>query len=184
MTRILPVIGLLSLLLVMAALVAGLSIGNLHALPVSQNTLRLATVHRLTGMAAALAVVLVECIIVTYFIGTSRWCKEVVETYRFDPELVRESNKLKRRTFPWALAGMLMVVGVSALGAAADPAASGVLARQVWTDWHLLAALVGVVFIAWTYVVAWNNVVANQAIIERLVTEVSRVRKEGGFDLT
>ena len=182
MTRILPVIGFLSVLLMVAALAAGLSIGDLHHLPVSQDTLHWATVHRLTGMAAALAVVLVECIIVTYFIGTSRWCKEVVETYQFDPELVRESNRLKRRTFPWALAGMLAVVGVSALGAAADPTASGVLERQVWTDWHLVAALMGILFIAWTYIAAWNNVVANQAIIERLVAEVCRVRQERGLD--
>jgi hypothetical protein len=183
MTRILPVIGLLSLLLIAAALAAGLSIGDLHQLPVSQDTLHWATVHRLTGMLAALAVVLVECIIVTYFIGTSRWCKEVVETYQFDPELVRKSNRLKRRTFPWALAGMLAVIGVSSLGAAADPTASGVLERQAWTDWHLISAFVGVAFIAWTYIIAWNNVVANQAVIERLVAEVRRVRQEKGLDL-
>ncbi|MEX0641093.1 MAG: hypothetical protein WD468_00250 [Pirellulales bacterium] len=182
MTRILPTIGLLSLLLMVTALAAGLSIGELHQLPVSQDTLLWASVHRLTGVAAALAVVFVECIIVTYFIGTSRWCKEVVETYQFDPELVRESNRLKRRTFPWALAGMLAVIGVSSLGAAADPTASGVLERQSWTDWHLIGALVGVVFIAWTYIVAWNHVVANQAIIERLVAQVQQVRRERGLE--
>jgi hypothetical protein len=182
MTRILPVIGLFSLLLMIAALAAGLSIGELHQLPVSDDKLHRATVHRLTGMAAALAVVLVESIIVTYFIGTSRWCKEVVDTYQFDPELVQKSNRLKRRTFPWALAGMLSVVGVSALGAAADPAASGVLERQSWTDWHLIAALVGVALVGWTYLVAWNNVVANQAIIEQLVAKVRCVREERGLD--
>ena len=47
---------------------------------------------------------------------------------------------------------------------------------------HLVAALVGVIFIAWTYIVAWNNVVANQAIIERLVAEVGHVRRERGLD--
>jgi hypothetical protein len=183
MTRILPVISSISILLMLGALAAGLSIGELHRLPISQDTLHWATVHRLTGMVAALAVVLVESIIVTYFIGTSRWCKEVVETYQFDPELVRASNRLKRRTFPWALAGMLAVVGVSALGAAADPAASGVLERQSWTDWHLVAALAGVAFIAWTYVAAWTNIAANQVIIERLVAEVHRVRQERGLDV-
>ena len=38
----------------------------------------------LTGTSAALAVVFVHSIAVTYFIGTSRWCKEVTETYQLD----------------------------------------------------------------------------------------------------
>jgi uncharacterized membrane protein len=80
----------------------------------SQTTRHWATIHRLTGVAAALGVVFVHSLIVTYFIGTTRWCREVVETYRLDTGLVRASNQLKRRTFPWALAGMLAVVGIIA----------------------------------------------------------------------
>jgi hypothetical protein len=182
MTRILLVIASLSMVSLVAALVAGFSIGDLYVRPVSEDTLHWATVHRLTGLVAALGVVFVESIIVTYFIGTSRWCKEVVETYRFDPGLAQASNRLKRRTFPWALAGMLVVVGVISLGAASDPPAR-LPDPQAWSYWHLLGALVGVVFIAGTYLVAWNNVVANHAIIERLVAEVRRVRQERGLDV-
>lgn len=181
MTRILLTLASLSMLLLVGALLAGFSIGDIYAQPVSEDTLQWATVHRLTGLAAALGVVFVESIIVTYFIGTSRWCKEVVETYHFDPEYVRASNRLKRRTFPWALAGMLVVVGVIALGAASDPPAR-LADPEAWSYWHLAGALVGVVFIAWTYLVAWNNVVANHAIIERLVAEVCRVRQERGLE--
>jgi hypothetical protein len=130
-------------------------------------------------MAAALAVVFVESIIVTYFIGTSRWCREVVETYRLDPSAVRESNRLKRRTFPWVLMGMLVVVGVIALGAAADPG-TGRPNTEAWAGWHLAAAVVGIAFIAWTFVIAWNNVLANHTIIERLVSEVAQVRRQRG----
>ena len=114
-------------------------------------------------------------------IGTSRWCKEVVETYQFDPKFIVESNRLKRRTFPWALAGMLAVVGVISLGAASDPPAQ-FANPQAWADWHLYGALAGVMFIAWTYFVAWNNVVANHALIERLVEQVQQVRRERGLD--
>ena len=84
MTRILFTLAALSLILLAAALLVGLSIGDLYHDP-SADTLHWATVHRLTGIAAALAVVLVESVIVTYFIGTSRWCKEVIETYSLDP---------------------------------------------------------------------------------------------------
>ena len=42
------------------------------------------TLHMLLGAAAALMTVLVNSITITYFIGTSRWCKEVCETYQLE----------------------------------------------------------------------------------------------------
>ena len=135
MTRILLTLAILSLVLLVAALTMGLSVGDLYHAP-GADTLRMATVHRLTGIAAALGVVFVESVVVTYFIGTSRWCKEVTETYHLDPNRVRQSNRLKRRAFAVALVGMLTVVGVIALGAAADPA-TGRPNTQAWTNYHL-----------------------------------------------
>jgi hypothetical protein len=180
MTRILFTLSSFSLILLGAALVLGLAIGDLYAPQPTNETLNWATVHRLTGIAAALMVVFVESVIVTYFIGTSRWCKEVVETYSLDREVVAESNRLKRQTFPWALAGMLAVVGIIALGGASDPA-TGRPDTQEWAQWHLVGAISGIVLIAWTYLVAWNNVHANHAIIERIVAEVDRIRQERGW---
>jgi hypothetical protein len=182
MTRILLTLASLSLILLGAALVVGLAIGDLYARPhPDQQTMRLATVHRLTGIAAALAVVFVESVIATYFIGTSRWCREVVDTYHLDPAAIQSSNRLKRKTFPWALGGMLAVVAIIALGGAADPA-TGRPNTQAWADWHLVGAGIGIGFIAWTYVVAWNNIVANHVIIQQLVADVARIRRERGMD--
>jgi len=180
MTRILLTLGLLSLFVMGAALWLGLAIGNLYAEP-SLQTLRLATVHRLSGTAAALVVVFVECIVVTYFIGTSRWCREVVETYRLDPAPAKASQRIKRRAFPLALAGMLVVVAVAALGAASDPA-TGRPGTHDWATIHLVAAVAGFVFIAWTYYMAWNYVASNHTIIKQIVAEVARVRRERGLD--
>jgi hypothetical protein len=181
MTRIFLSLASLSLILLIGALVLGLSTGDLYAQPApSRDTLHWATVHRLTGVAAGLAVIFVECIVVTYFIGTSRWCKEVVETYQLDPAAVAESNFLKRQTFPWALAGMLAVVGIIALGGAADPGAIFGRNAKAWSNWHLLGAFLGIVLIAWTYLVSWNNIVANHAVIQRVVLEVARVRRDRG----
>jgi hypothetical protein len=182
MTRILLTLATLSLVLLVAALVVGLSIGDLYAKPhPDAQTLRWATVHRLTGIAAALGVVFVESVVATYFIGTSRWCKEVVETYQLNPAPVRSSTRLKRKTFPWALAGMLSVVGIIALGGAADPA-TGRPDTQAWAQWHLVGAFAGLCFIGWTYIVAWNHIVANHAIIEQLMAEVARIRGERGVE--
>ena len=182
MIRIFLTLALLSIVLLLAALTMGLTMGDLYARPIpSQSTLQWATLHRLTGIAAALAVVFVESVVVTYFLGTSRWGKEVVETYRFDRGPIVASNRLKRRAFPWAVAGMLAVVGIIALGGAADPATLQPN-TQAWADWHLFGAFLGIVFVAWTYLVEWNNIVANHAIIEQLVAEVGRVRREHGLE--
>jgi len=176
MTRILPTLASVSLFLLLMAATFGFVLGDVYIQPRPPATQTLMRWHFLTGLAAALAVVLVESIIVTYFIGTSRWCREVVETYHFDTVAVQASNRLKRRTFPWALAGMLAAVGIIALGGASDPA-TGPNTRG-WANWHFAGALSGMVLIAWTYVASWNNVVANQAIINKLVADVARTRRE------
>jgi hypothetical protein len=182
MTRILITLASLSLILLVASLVIGLSIGDLYAWPQpSAETQSWAAVHRLLGLVAALVVVFVESIVVTYFIGTSRWCKEVVETYGLDPTPVRASNRLKRRMFPWSLAGMLAVIGIIALGGAADPM-TGQPNTRYWIDWHLLAALGGIGLIALSYTIAWLKIVENHAIIGGLVAEVQRIRQERQLD--
>src|SRR5947208_1056124 len=45
------------------------------------------TLHMLLGCAAALMTVLISSITITYFIGTTRWCKEVCDAYEIGPEL-------------------------------------------------------------------------------------------------
>jgi hypothetical protein len=181
MARIFLTLASLSLILLIATMVIGLTLGDLT--PNSPiETLRWATRHRLLGVFAGLSVVFVESIVVTYFIGTSRWCKEVVETYQFDPSIVAMSNRLKRQTFPWALAGMLAVIVIIALGGAADPATM----RQntkAWAYWHLLGAVLGIAFVVWTYLVSWNNIMANHVIIEQIVAKVSSVRRDRGLDI-
>jgi hypothetical protein len=183
MSRILATLAAISLALLTAALVLGLSIGDLYEEPYpTLETTRWKSIHFLTSVAAALMVVFVESVIVTYFIGTSRWCKEVVEAYHFDPSFVQKSNGLKRRTFPWALCGMLAIVGVVALGGASDPA-TGRPNTADWVNWHLAGAIGGIFLVAWTYFVAWNNVFSQHAIIQELVARVAEVRKKQGGDL-
>jgi hypothetical protein len=162
-------------------MVIGLSMGDLDAQSTPE-TLQRATWHRLTGLAAALGVVFVQSIVVTYFIGVSRWCREVVETYRLNVAAVAESNRLKRKTFPWALSGMLAVVVVIALGGAADTTATLHADSHGWAGWHLIAAFLGIVFVAWTYVIEWISIVAMYVVIEQTGAEVARIRRERGLD--
>jgi hypothetical protein len=183
MTRIFPMLASLSLMLMGAALVLGFTIGDLYADPPAAETFIWRSRHMLTGVASALAVVLVECIAVTYFIGTSRWCKEVTETYRLSHADLAESNRLKRQTFPWCVLGMLTVVGVGALGAASDPGTGRPNTAEM-AGVHQLAALAGLLLVAWTYYRAWLNIAANQLVIEHIVRHVQRIRAERGLDAT
>lgn len=180
MTRIFLTLASLSLGLFVATVVLGLSIGDLYHHP-TEATLRWRGVHMLAGVAAALAVVFVHSIVITYFVGTSRWCKEVTETYRLDPVLAVESARLKRRTFPWSVLGMLTVVVVGALGAASDPG-TGRPDTASMASTHLAAALAGLAVVGWTYFRVWLHIVANQAVIQRVVDSVREVRQERGLD--
>jgi len=180
MSRIFPTLAAMSLLVMCAAVVFGLSVGDLYHAP-SEQTLHIRGIHMLTGTAAALAVVLVHSIGVTYFVGTSRWCKEVTETYGLDRKWAVRSAVLKRKTFPWAVLGMLIVVGVGALGAASDPG-TGRANTAAMAPKHYLGALVGLAVVAWTYYRVWLNVVANQQVIEQIVAQVGKIRQQRGLD--
>jgi hypothetical protein len=171
----------LSLMLMAVALVLGFVIGDLYADPPAAETFVWRGRHMLTGVAAALAVVLVESIGVTYFIGTSRWVKEVTDTYRLPTENLAISTRLKRRTFPWCVLGMLTVVAVGALGAASDPG-TGRPNTQSMAGIHQLAALAGLCVVAWTYYRAWLNIAANQDVIGRIVAQVQQIRADRGLD--
>ncbi len=181
MLRIFPSLAILSLAVFLAALVMGFMIGDLYDQP-DQATLRLRGVHLLTGAAAAIAVVFVHSIAVTYFVGTSRWVKEVSETYRLDPAPLIRCTLLKRRTFPWCVVGMLTVVVVGALGAASDPG-TGRPDTASMASVHLVSVFAGLSLVCWTYFRVWLNIGENQLIIEEILEMVQTIRQERGLDL-
>lgn len=181
MNRIFYPLALLGALALGGVLVLGL---YLHAHDIrdhlDREAQRLATVHRLSGIAAGVFVLFVESVVVTYFVGTSRWCKEVSETYRLGDEFVRTSTELKRKAFPISLVGMLIVVAISAFGAAADP---GVRLRvdEVWADIHLIVALGGISLIIGGFFFQSHYIRGNHQVIEQVMAEVKRIRSERGL---
>jgi hypothetical protein len=157
------------------------------ALARAQELRGIVSTHMLLGIAASLVTILVNSVAVTYFVGTSRWCKEVVESYRLDPDLAEQSQRLKRRTFPWAVAGMLTIVALVALGALSDPSVLSDPDRNparhlTWRTYHYLAAILGTGFLGVAFYVQQQNVAANYRIIEQIVAEVRRIRAERGLD--
>ena len=74
MDRVFIRVALFAVALMVATAGLGLWLGDLHG-QTEPAVLRWATVHRLSGVLAALMVVLVNSMAVTYFIGTGRWCR-------------------------------------------------------------------------------------------------------------
>jgi hypothetical protein len=185
--RIFFTLSVFALVCVAVALLLGVRIGDLQgaAEPNVPSAIRDAikerfSAHFSAGLVAAIVVIFANSISVTYFIGTGRWCKEVVERYSLDAALLRRSIALKRRTFPWAVSSMLVVVGVAALGAAADPGT----ALPNTADWvlpHFLAALASLAFLGLSFFVQAANIRAHYAVIGDIMTEVRKAREARGL---
>jgi len=143
------------------------------------------TIHFYLGVASSLLAMLVSSITITYFVGTCRWCREVVETYQLPSEFAERSAALKRRTFPWAVLAMLMIIGIAALGGLSDPSTPvsqqnpGLPAAMVM--WHYAAAIVGLVLVAWSFWVQQTRIAEHYVVIQQILDEVHRVRKERGL---
>jgi hypothetical protein len=159
----------------------GLWLGDLHGVT-DPAILRWGTVHRLTGVLTALVVVLVNSLTVTYFIGTGRWCREVVEVYGLDQAFVTRSAKLKRSAFPFAMLGMLAIVAIVALGGAADPAAGRKGSRD-WVTWHLVGGLGLAGAIAACFQAQLPAIRGQHALIDDVMDEVRSVRLARGLDV-
>jgi hypothetical protein len=142
------------------------------------------SVHFLSGLLTAVIVMFVAGVAITYFVGTSRWCREVVDAYKLDVELARASARLKRKTFPVIVFAMLALVVLVALGGAADPGANLQLNPPggiAWSDLHLAAAFVVTALVAWAYYIAWVNITEHQLVMGKIMGEVKRIRAERGL---
>lgn len=159
----------------------GLWIGDLHG-QTDPAILRWGTVHRLSGVLAALVVVLVNSMSVTYFIGTGRWCREVVETYGLPAAFIVRSKQIKRSSFPFALIGMLSVVAIVALGGAADPAA-GRPGSENWVTPHLLGGIGLAGLIAACFQAQRLRIRQQQGLIADLLAAVYEIRRSRGLDV-
>jgi hypothetical protein len=138
--------------------------------------------HFFFGVGTALIAIFINCISVTYLIGTSRWVKEVTEAYGLDRNLTIKSTQLKRQTFPWSLAGIVSVLTIVALGAASDPA-TGRAATAEWAGPHGAAAVIGGGVIVWSFLVQGLNLQRNAEIIAEVTEAVRQERERRGLQV-
>jgi len=141
---------------------------------------RRAGFHILLGMISALTTVLVSSVSVTYFVGTSRWCKEVVEAYGLDPELAERSNQLKRRSFPLSVVSMVtMMLLVATGGLVASPDTFREIAASV-VPAHQILAFTATAFVAFAFVQQMRLVGANYAVIQAITDQAQAMKAKTG----
>jgi hypothetical protein len=131
--------------------------------------------HFNLGLFTAVGTLLAHCLIFTYFLGTGRWVKEVKIAYNLPdepwPKLTRE---LKRRTFPPALAAMLITIAAAATGAGVQ--------MQGWS-WiaHAVTVSLALIINLWAFYIEIRDLRINANVIVEVMSAVERVREEHGL---
>jgi len=128
----------------------------------------------------AIAAMLVHAIALTYFMGTGRWIEETSEAYKLPGEARRENIKLKYRVIPWMVGCILLILGTGSLGAIADPASN--MEFQSAPTVHMTLAMLTVVVNITASFVEWSCIRANGQLVDAVVEEVGRIRRERGLD--
>jgi hypothetical protein len=173
MTRIFTTLAVIDGLALLVSFVLGIASWWRGAAHQANDSLYL--VHFTFGLFTAIGTLLVHCIIFTYFLGTGRWVKEVKLAYNLrDEPLPLLTRELKRKTFPPALAAMLITIATAAAGAGAQ--------LQEW-PWqvHATLALLTLVINGWAFSIEYRNVNINGGVIEDVMREVERIRAARGL---
>jgi phosphoglycerol transferase MdoB-like AlkP superfamily enzyme len=139
-----------------------------------QNTIFI--LHFYLGLATAIGILLIHCLIFTYFLGTGRWVKEVGLAFELpDEHWPRLTRELKRATFPPALFAMLVGIATAAAGAGAQ--------LQAW-PWYVHASLAFLTLLVnlWAFRVEYHALVLNAHVIQAVLLEVDRIRAARGLE--
>ena len=172
MTRIFRIIASLNTLLLLASLGSGivswLERGIERDAPVY-------VVHFVLGLTTALTTLFVHCLVLTYFLGTGRWVKEVCLAYGLpDDDVPRQTRDIKRRNTPRVLFAMAVTVLTAAAGMAAQ--------QRAWPGWiHFVLALGTLAVNGYVFVVEYANVRLNGQLLDAVVARAERIRFERGL---
>jgi hypothetical protein len=131
--------------------------------------------HFSLGLFTAILTLFVHCIIFTYFLGTGRWVKEVALAYKLpDAPFYKRTRELKRRSFPPALAAMLVTIATAAAGAGQ--------ALQEWPWYvHISAAVATLLVNLWAFHIEYRDVRENAQVLDLVLAEVDRIRALHGL---
>src|SRR5262245_34668430 len=172
MTRTFGVLAVFLTLSILAASAMGLWS---FFLPASEFKTEIFRLHFYLGLGTALIILLVHCLIFTYFLGTGRWVKEVGIAYRLpDQDLPKTTRELKRAAFPPALFSMLIAIAACAAGMG-----------RLMQDWpwpiHAGTAILTLLINLWAFRIEHRCLAENARVIQAVLAEVDRLRREAGL---
>src|SRR5262249_15301384 len=172
MTRTFAVLAVLTTIAMLASVGVGFWSFSLER-STFQNSIFI--VHFYLGLATAIGILLIHCLIFTYFLGTGRWVKEVGLAFDLpDDKWPRLTRELKRATFPPALFAMLVGIGTSAAGAGVQ--------LQAW-PWYIHASFAGLTLVLnlWAFKVEYQSLTLNAQVIQAVLEDVDRIRAARGL---
>lgn len=172
MTRIFRIIASLNVVLLIAAFGSGVVSWLQQG---SERNTDIYLLHFVLGLTTALTTLFVHCLVLTYFLGTGRWVKEVCIAYGLpDGDLPRQTRDIKRRNTPGVMLAMLLTIAAAAAGMAAQ--------QRAWPGWVHLALVSATLLVNLrVYLVEFGNMRLNGQILDAVVAEVERIRAEHGL---
>lgn len=172
MTRIFPIIAVIAGLSLLAAFGSGVASWFQEG---STTNTDLYLLHFVLGLTSAITALFVHCLVLTYFLGTGRWVKEVCLAYGLpDADMPRRTRDIKRRNTPRVILAMLLTIAAAAAGAGKQ--------FQVWPGIiHFVLVCATLVFNAYVFFVEYGNMRLNAWILDSVMAEVERIRAERGL---
>lgn len=162
MVRIFTVLAGLTGLALLASF--GLGLSQL-SVPGRAHWIGLLGAHIISGLVTGILVLLVHCLVFTYFLGTGRWIREVASAYSIpDQDSVTPARQLKKKTYPPAMVAMLVTIATVGSGAAThtDP--------DSWFGLtHPILAVLTILANAWAFYRQRQAVRQNQALLDRVM---------------
>ncbi|MDA0835715.1 MAG: hypothetical protein O3A29_20775 [Planctomycetota bacterium] len=144
------------------------------------------TWHELTALGSLTFALFVHAIVLTYFMGTSRWIEETSRAYRLSTSYHENSRSLKHTTYPGMMGCLVLLVITAGFGGAADPASAvgfegwfGLSAGTI----HLLVASVAFAANLIVTFLEYSAIHRNGRVIAQVIDEVNRIRGEKGLAL-
>jgi hypothetical protein len=171
-----------STLLLLASFGLGLEIGDPHSL--APLTRKLLSYHLLISVAALIFAALVHAVLLTYFMGTSRWLEEARQAYKFDIRWSEENRQLKYRTIPVMAVCLLVLIANIPLGALAVDRAPWVLpgvGSVSPSHVHLVFSLLTLVVNLAVNAMEYRAIRRNGELIVDVLGEVRRIREARGL---
>ena len=128
--------------------------------------------HMLWGFFVALLIVLLQCLVFGFFIGSGKSIKRVVEENGLSRDWVQKTKDYKNKSYPMLMLAIVVSVAAAAVGGGIT---TGFI--PVWVHATLVWCALGInVYSLW---ISYKVVVENVTAIHRINAEVQKMKASG-----